>query len=241
MSPRSKTAKTTKPAKTPQSSTRRYGQYCPVAKSLDVLGERWTLLIVRNLMVGPQRYTDLREALPGLATDLLTARLRTLEGAGYVARRQLPRPASVTVYELAPMGQRIALVIFELGRLGLAMLGPPADDDLVTPDALVLSLRPSFRADVAGDVEESYQVELDGEAYVVNVHPGWAEAARGTASEPRLTLATSTRTFARLLSGATDAKAALSGGELKIDGHRRALDRFLAIFSYPAAREPATA
>jgi DNA-binding HxlR family transcriptional regulator len=241
MSPRSKTAKTTKPAKTPRSSTRRYGQYCPVAKSLDVLGERWTLLIVRNLMVGPQRYTDLREALPGLATDLLTARLRTLEEAGYVARRQLPRPASVTVYELTPMGQRIARVILELGRVGLAMLGPPAEDDLVTPDALVLSLRPSFRADVAGDVEERYQVELDGERYVVNVHPGWAEAARGTASEPKLTIATSTSTFAQLLSGATNAKAALSGGELKIDGPRRALDRFLAIFSYPAAREPATA
>jgi DNA-binding HxlR family transcriptional regulator len=237
----SQKTKATKSTKKSQPSTRRYGQYCPVAKSLDVLGERWTLLIVRNLMVGPQRYTDLREALPGLATDLLTARLRTLEEAGYVARRQLPRPASVTVYELTPMGQRIALVILELGRIGLAMLGPPADDDLVTPDAVVLSLRPSFRADVAGDVEERYQVELDGEPYFVNVHPGWAEAARGTASEPQLTLATSASTFARLLSGATDAKAALSGGELKIDGPRRALDRFLAIFSYPAAREPAAA
>src|SRR5262245_22608449 len=165
MSPRSETAETSK------SSTRRYRQYCPVAKSLDVLGERWTLLIVRNLMVGPQRYTDLREALPGLATDLLTARLRTLEDAGYVARRQLPRPASVMVYELTPRGQLIARVILELGRVGLTMLGQPADGDLVTADALVLSLRPSFRADVAGDVEESYQVELDGEPYVVNVHP----------------------------------------------------------------------
>jgi DNA-binding HxlR family transcriptional regulator/putative sterol carrier protein len=238
MSPTSKTAKT---ANTPKASTRRYGQYCPVAKSLDVLGERWTLLVVRNLIMGPQRYTDLREALPGLATDLLTARLRTLEEAGYVARRQLPRPAPVTVYELTPTGQRLALVVLELGRVGLALLGRPADDDLVTSDALVLSLRPSFRPDVAGDVEESYQVELDGEPYVVNVHSGSAETDRGTASDPRLTLATSTRTFARLLSGVIDPRAALSDGELKIDGPRRALDRFIAIFSYPAPREPSAA
>src|SRR5262245_51893895 len=207
-----KTDKTTKPSKV---STRRYGQYCPVAKSLDVLGERWTLLLVRTLMMGPQRYTDLRAALPGVATDLLTARLRTLEEAGYVERRQLPRPASVTVYQLTPAGQRIAVVVLELGRVGLARLGPPSDDDLVTADALVLSLRPSFRAEVAGEAEESYQVELDGESYVVNVHPGWAETGRGTAANPPLTLTTTARAFAALISGAIDANAALSGGDLQ--------------------------
>jgi DNA-binding HxlR family transcriptional regulator/putative sterol carrier protein len=238
MTPKAKTATTAKTAKAP---TRRYGQYCPVAKSLDVLGERWTLLVVRNLMMGPQRYTDLREALPGLATDLLTARLRTLEAAGYVERRQLPRPAAVMVYELTPQGQPLARVVLELGRIGLARLGPPADDDLFSADSLVLSMRASFRPDVAGDDEQSYQVELDGESYVIGVHPGWAETAHGTASDSELTLTTTTRTFAGLLSGAVDPKAALSTGELKIDGPRRALDRFLAIFSYPASREPAAA
>jgi DNA-binding HxlR family transcriptional regulator/putative sterol carrier protein len=228
-----------KTAKAPKASTRRYGQYCPVAKSLDVLGERWTLLIVRNLMMGPQRYTDLREALPGLATDLLTTRLRTLEEAGYVERRQLPRPTPVMVYQLTPAGQRTAVVVLELGRIGLPRLGPPADDDLLTSDALVLSLRPSFRPEIAGEAEESYQLELDGESYVVNVHPGWAETGRGTASDPQLTLTATTQTFAALISGAVDAKAALSAGDLSIDGSRRALDRFLAIFSYPVPSEPA--
>ena len=226
-------------AKAPKASTRRYWQYCPVAKSLDVLGERWTLLVVRNLMMGPQRYTDLREALPGLATDLLTARLRTLEAAGYVERRELPRPASVMVYQLTPAGQRIAVVVLELGRIGLASLGPPTDDDLLTSDALVLSLRPSFRPEVAGEAEESYRLELDGESYVVNVHPGWAETGRGTASDPQLTLTATTQTFAALISGAVDADAALSAGDLSIDGSRAALDRFLAIFSYPVPSEPA--
>jgi len=230
-----------KTAKAPKASTRRYGQYCPVAKSLDVLGERWTLLVVRNLMMGPQRYTDLREALPGLATDLLTARLRTLEGAGYVERRQLPRPASVMVYQLTPAGQRIAVVVLELGRIGLARLGSPAHDDLVTSDALVLSLRPSFRPDVAGEADETYRLELDGESYVVNVHPGRAETGRGIAPDPQLTLTTTSRTFAALISGAIDAKAALSAGDIRIDGSRRALDRFLAIFSYPVPSEAVAA
>ena len=86
----------------PKPAGKRYEQYCAVARSLDVLGERWTLLVVRDLLMGPRRYTDLREALPGIATDLLTARLRTLEEAGYVQRRKLPRPAPVAVYELTP-------------------------------------------------------------------------------------------------------------------------------------------
>jgi DNA-binding HxlR family transcriptional regulator/putative sterol carrier protein len=227
----------TKTARTPKASARRYAQYCPVARSLDVLGERWTLLIVRNLMMGPQRYTDLREALPGLATDLLTARLRTLEEAGYVERRQLPRPASVTVYQLTEAAQRLRRVVLELGRIGLARLGPPTEDDSVVADALVLSLRASFRPDVAGDAEESYQLELDGEPYVVNVHSGWAETAPGTAAHPELTLVTSAQTFAELISGAIDAKTALSAGDVQVDGSRRALDRFLATFSYPVARE----
>jgi DNA-binding HxlR family transcriptional regulator len=231
VSPKGKTAKAPK--------TRRYGQYCPVATALDVLGERWTLLIVRNLMIGPQRYTDLREGLPGVATDLLTARLRTLEEAGYIERRQLPRPAAVMVYQLTPAGQRIAVVVLELGRIGLARLGPPADDDLVTSDALVLSLRPSFRPEVAGGGEDSYQLELDGESYVVDVHPSWAETGRGTASDPQLTLTATSQTFAALISGAVDVTSALSAGDLSIDGPRRALDRFLAIFSYPAQSEPA--
>jgi DNA-binding HxlR family transcriptional regulator/putative sterol carrier protein len=226
-----------KTVRTQKASARRYAQYCPVARALDVLGERWTLLIVRNLMMGPQRYTDLREALPGVATDLLTARLRTLEEAGYVERRQLPRPASVTVYELTEAAQRLRLVVLELGRIGLARLGPPSDDEIVGADALVLSLRASFRPEIAGDADESYQLELDGERYVVEVHPGWAETAPGSAADPALTLVTSARRFAELISGAIDAKTALSAGDLRIDGSQRALGRFLATFAYPGARE----
>jgi DNA-binding HxlR family transcriptional regulator len=224
-------------SRTSEPSTRRYGQYCPVARSLDVLGERWTLLVVRNLMMGPQRYTDLREELPGLATDLLTARLRTLEDAGYVRRRRLPRPASSTVYELTDAGQRLARVVLELARLGLAHLGTPSPDENISSEAVVLSLRASFRPEVAGEADQSYQLDLDGERFVVRVRPGWAETTRGQAPDPQITLTTTARTFAQLVSRAIDAKSAVTEGKLQIDGPRRSLDRFLAIFSYPGSRE----
>jgi DNA-binding HxlR family transcriptional regulator len=221
--------------KSPKPAGKRYEQYCAVARSLDLLGERWTLLVVRDLLMGPRRYTDLREALPGIATDLLTARLRTLEDAGYVQRRKLPRPAPVTVYELTPSGRRIGLVLLELARLGLEHLGPPGADDDIDTDALVLSLRASYTPPAGGE-NASYQLELEGEPFSVTVADGWVDTARGLADEPRCTITTGARALAQLLSGVTDADAAIAGGELELAGPRRELDRFLDAFAYPSAR-----
>lgn len=224
-----------RPPKTP---VRHYDQYCPVARSLDVLGERWTLLIVRDLLMGPQRYTDLREAQPAIATDLLTARLRTLEDAGYVQRRELPRPARVTVYELTDSGRRLGRVVVELARLGLEQLGAPAADQDINAEALILSLRASMHPGAA-QTGDSYQVELDGETYAVNVADGHAETARGPAHNPESIITTSSRTLAQLLSGQTDPHIAIATGELEISGPPDSLDRFLDAFKYPR-RAPAT-
>lgn len=217
---------------------RHYDQYCPVARSLDVLGERWTLLIVRDLLMGPQRYTDLREAQPGIATDLLTARLRTLEDAGYVQRRELPRPARVTVYELTDSGRRLGRVVVELARLGLEHLGAPAAGQDINAEALVLSLRASMHADAA-QTGDSYQLELDGEPFAVNVADGRAETARGPARDPECIITTSSRTLAQLLSGQTDPHTVIAAGELEISGPRDSLDRFLDAFRYPRQAPPA--
>jgi len=107
-------------------SRRRYGQFCPLAKALDVLGERWTLLVVRELLAGPKRYTDLRAGLPGLATDLLAARLRELQQAGVIGRRVVPPPTPATVYELTERGLALRPVIRELSRWGRPLLLDPA-------------------------------------------------------------------------------------------------------------------
>jgi DNA-binding HxlR family transcriptional regulator len=214
---------------------KRYEQYCAVARSLDVLGERWTLLVVRDLLMGPRRYTDLREALPGIATDLLTARLRTLEEAGYVQRRKLPRPAPVTVYELTESGWRLGRVVLELARLGLEHLGPPGADDEIDTVALVLSLRASYKP-VAGGDGASYGLEIEGEPFNVTVGETGATTARGQTAEPRCTITTGARTLAQLLSGAREPDAAIASGELQLSGPRRELDRFLDTFAYPSAR-----
>lgn len=213
---------------------KRYAQYCAVARALDLVGERWTLLVVRSLLMGPQRYTDLRDGLPGIATDLLTARLRTLEDAGYVRRRQLPRPAAVGVYELTDAGWQLGPVVLALARLGVAQLGSPAAEDDVNADALVLLLRASFRAEHAspGDPGPSYQLELDGEPYAVDVHPGWVESRRGPASDPACTLRTSARTLAEILSGSLSADVAMTGDRLEFDGPAGGLEEFLAMFSF---------
>ena len=163
-------------------SRRRYGQFCPLAKALDVLGERWTLLVVRELLAGPKRYTDLRAGLPGLATDLLATRLRELQEAGLVARREIPPPTPATVYELTERGQALRPVIYELSRWGRPLLLEPADDRL--PDsALLLGLEVAFRPDAAAGLDETFDIEVDGKQVAVRVHDGTVDVTPGSAGE----------------------------------------------------------
>jgi DNA-binding HxlR family transcriptional regulator len=110
---------------------KRYDQYCPMAHALDLVGERWALLIVRELIHGPKRYTDLAEHLPGIGTNILAARLRSLEDCGIVSKRMLPAPAASKVYELTEYGLGLRTVMRELALWGARSLGPPtADEDL---------------------------------------------------------------------------------------------------------------
>ncbi len=102
-----------------------YDQYCPVAHALGIVGERWSLLVVRELLDGPKRYTDLAAGLPKIGTNILSARLKDLEGAGVIEKRKLPPPAASTVYELTPYGRDLRPVIHELARWGVRSLGPP--------------------------------------------------------------------------------------------------------------------
>jgi DNA-binding HxlR family transcriptional regulator len=108
---------------------KRYDQYCPVAHALDLVGERWALLVVRELMHGPKRYTDLAESLPGIGTNILASRLRDLEASGIVAKRTLPPPAASRVYELTDYGRRLRPVMRELALWGARSLGPPTAED----------------------------------------------------------------------------------------------------------------
>jgi DNA-binding HxlR family transcriptional regulator len=112
---------------------KRYDQYCPVAHALDLVGERWALLVVRELMHGPKRYTDLAEHLPGIGTNILASRLRDLEACGIVTKRRLPPPAASRVYELTDYGRELRTVMRELALWGARSLGPPTDEDELFP------------------------------------------------------------------------------------------------------------
>lgn len=109
---------------------KQYDQYCPIAHSLGLIGERWTLLVVRELLYGPKRYTDLVAELPGIGTNILAARLKELEAAGIVAKKKLPPPFASTVYELTPAGQELRPVLHELARFGARLMGPPPPEAL---------------------------------------------------------------------------------------------------------------
>jgi len=127
---------------------KRYDQYCPIAHSLGVIGERWTLLVVRELLYGPKRYTDLADHLPGIGTNILAARLKELESAGLVEKKKLPPPWASTVYELTPAGRELRPVLHELARFGARLIGPPPPDALDEGwlvGALELALSPLCR------------------------------------------------------------------------------------------------
>lgn len=209
---------------------RAYREYCAIARSLDLLGQRWTLLIVRDLFLGPLRYSDLQAGLPGIATDILTARLRTLEESGLVRRRELPPPAPATVYELTEAGRELGPVIRALGEVGLTLLDGPAPGQPVNPSPVVMALNLTFRADEARGLTETYGLQLEGRCFTVAVDDGAVRTERGAPASPAATFRTNPRTLVGLLRGETTASAAEADGALEVAGDRAALGRFAALF-----------
>jgi DNA-binding HxlR family transcriptional regulator len=219
---------------------RTYDQYCPLACALDLIGERWTLLIVRDLIAGPKRYTDLRRGLPGLATDLLTERLRALEDAGVLRRRKLPPPAAATVYELTERGRELEPAVFGLARFGLSQLGgPPTAEDPPTPDRFGLLLRALFDADRASREPETW-VFGGGAPVAVTVSREGVELHANPDEAPRPPTARfigDVPTIYELVVGRLDTSAALADGRLRVEGDAGALERMRTAFPTPARDE----
>lgn len=170
-----------------------YEQYCAVARALDVVGDRWTLLVVRELLTGPKRNTDLRDGLPGIATNLLSDRLRALRGGGLVERAALPPPAPANVYRLTARGRALEPVVLALAHWGLPDLGEPRPADAYRLRWLALTLQDRFNPAAMHTEEEAYELRVDHEVVVVRTRPGGAEvhdgpsptAVDGTLEAPR--------------------------------------------------------
>ncbi|MFB4352376.1 helix-turn-helix domain-containing protein [Microbacterium sp. LS_15] len=161
-------------------AARSYGQYCGVTTAVELIGERWALLIVRDLLVGPRRYTDLKQGLPRIPTNILSSRLKELQDGGVVRRIPLRRGLA---YELTPYGQALESVILELGRWGFQTMGDPREGDVVTPDSLTMALRTAFQADAAADAE--YELHVGDVALRASVRGGDLVVAQISPPAPR--------------------------------------------------------
>jgi DNA-binding HxlR family transcriptional regulator/putative sterol carrier protein len=219
-------------------SKRSYQDACGIARALDVVGERWALMIVRELLLGPKRFTDIRTGLPHVSPDVLAQRLRDLERAGIVHHRRLPPPFAAQVYALTPRGAALEPVLIELGRWGGANAAPPDEDMCMSLDAHVLSLRTLFDPVRAGDFAARVELRLGEHRFRVEIADGRVEAGYGELPDADAAIETDPATLIQVLHGHRTLDDALAAGELRIEGDKRTARRFAQLFPLPA---PATA
>ncbi len=221
-------------------TSRSYNQYCGLAYALDIVGERWTLLIIRELMVGPRRFKDLLDGLPGISTNLLAERLKDLEQYGMLRRRVLPPPAGSTVYELTALGQALEPTLLELGKWGSQFVPPSMEGVTVLHlGSYALTLKTFFRPEQAQGINETYALHVDHEVLQVQIQDGELHVQQGEPRNAALVLHADMPSYLGLLSGRLHPDAAISEGHIRIEGDPAALPRFLRICGLPGALQPA--
>jgi DNA-binding HxlR family transcriptional regulator/putative sterol carrier protein len=211
---------------------RTYGDGCAIARALDLVGERWALLVVRELLLGPKRYTDLRRGLPNASPNVLSQRLGELEGAGVIRRRKLPPPASARVYELTEWGLELEEIVMSLGRWG-ARSPSPAPEAPIGVDSTVLALRARFDPDAARGLRADYELRLGEDRFRIAVADGEMDVARGDADRADATIDTDPDTLAAVLWGGRPLADAQRAGSVSIEGDEAAVKRFVSLFPMP--------
>ncbi len=206
---------------------KRYGQYCPVAHALDQVGDRWELLVVRELMLGPRRYTDLAEALPGIGSNILASRLRDLENVGVVRKTKLPPPWAVTVYELTEHGRELEPVLRALAGWGARTLGAPDPSDCWSMYAVHVRFRPEAA------VDGTYEIRfVGGETISMEVTDGALVARKLPAEAPDLVVEAHPEALHALVQGDVSMRDALADGRINIlVGSEQELEALVAMFA----------
>ncbi|MEC4615524.1 winged helix-turn-helix transcriptional regulator [Tsukamurella tyrosinosolvens] len=207
-------------------SDRTYGQFCGLAAALDVIGERWSMLLVRNLLVGPQRFSDLSAGLPGLSTALLAGRLKALEAAGVVTKGRLPPPAASSVYELTDEGRRLAPAVLELARWGLDRLGA-SDGQHYDASSLAVGLWARLDDPPVPLIDGDIAVTVDGRPFGVRTDNGRSSVFGGAPSKPCASIAADSRTLAAISDGTDSVSDAMSQGRLSAVGNPKHIARLL--------------
>jgi DNA-binding HxlR family transcriptional regulator len=209
-----------------------------VAHGLDLIGERWALLVLRELMLGAKRFGDLKADLPGISANVLTHRLVELERAGLLTRRKLPKPAAVWVYDLTDWARDLEPVMQQLGRW--AARDPHHRKDLhfgVT--SLILSLRTNFDAARAQGLDATVVLRANDESYVGRVASGRLTITAGESVEPDATISGDPRMFASVIYGGRTLADAIASGDLEVSGDRHVAERFLSLYTLPAVASDA--
>lgn len=212
---------------------RSYGDACGVAHGLDLVGERWALLVVRELLFGARRFTDLRVGLPGTSANVLAQRLRELEQGGVVRRRKLAPPAASWVYELTDWGRELEPIVLSLGCW--AVRSPLLDaDGTLSAVSAILTLRTFFTPGLCDPWTATYEVRFDEEQFVAHVDGDRINVTRGVATDPDATIESDPRTFVDVVSGIMDIDAAVDAGRLTVTGDLGAVTRLVTSIVKPS-------
>lgn len=219
---------------------RTYGQICGLARALELVGERWSLLVVRDLLLGPKRFTDLMRGLPKMPASILSSRLNEMEAAGVVRRRVLPQLDAAVVYELTEYGAELDQVVLQLGLWGARSL-KPGSHDLFTIDSAVLSMYSTFRAEFAVGVHVNFELHYNDELVVhALVDDGALKAAEGPHADADIIIRPQEASaMYGLLTGQISAAEALRAGSVRIEGSPEHLDLFTRLFHIGPAPVPA--
>jgi DNA-binding HxlR family transcriptional regulator len=214
-------------------TNRSYGDACPIARALDVVGERWALLMVRELLLGPQRFSDLRRALPGASSNLVSDRLRELGERGVVKRHRLPPPAGSAVYQLSPWGRELEPIVLALGEWGMQIPLPP--EPTLSATSVLLYLRTAARPERAATTV--WRLALDQQVWTVTAERGRVRIDPGETVDAEAGLATDPGTLNSLLAAPAELAAAEADHRARVTGRRAAVQALLTSVR-PAASRP---
>src|SRR3712207_4184682 len=214
------------------SSRRSYDDACGAAHALDLVGERWALLVMRELMLGPKRFSDLRADLPGISANVLTQRLEDLEAAGVLVRRKLPPPASVQVYELTPWGYEREPIFQALGRW--ATRSPKHDPSLpLSAVSLFLSFRTMLDPQRAEDLDTRIGFHIGEETFLARLADGRIEVARDALDQAEVVITGAASAIAAAVYGGQPLDALVAEGVLSVKGDQALAERFVTLFPLP--------
>jgi DNA-binding HxlR family transcriptional regulator len=210
--------------------TRPHRDGCGIAHASELLGQRWALLVVRELLLGPKRFTDLRTGIPDVSPNVLGQRLRELEASGIVRKRKLAPPAAAQVYELTDWGAQLEPAVLALGRWASASPSFPRDAEM-GPDSLVLALKSTFDSALGKGLAATYELVLDDLPFTIEVSKGRFDARRGEAEGPDATIRTDPGTMTALVFRGRSLPGAIRARDIEFEGNGQAATRFVRLLA----------